>query len=109
RTDPSRRNRPGEHRAAIAVTQVPKRGVGVGRLAEQAALAPAAATLHQPLGLRLLLYSFRHHVHAQALAHGEYGADDVFRRTVIENGGYEGAVDLQLVEMEFAQDRKSVV
>src|SRR5690606_6759893 len=90
-------------RPSHAVSKVAERGFSVDRLAEEVALATAAAELHEPVRLPFVLDALGNDIHAEALAHSENGTDDVLRRLVVEDGGDEGAVDLQLVEVELAQ------
>src|SRR5690606_18307081 len=63
----------------------------------------ATAELHEPFGLLLFFDALGDDIHAEPFAHGEYGADDMFRRPVVEKRGDEGAIYLQLVELEFSQ------
>ncbi|MCY1561828.1 hypothetical protein D9M68_991410 [compost metagenome] len=86
----------------MGLAEIAERGIGVGRTAKQIALPAGAAELRQPFRLRFHLDAFGNHVHAQALAHRQDGADDVLGRPVLEDRGDEGTVDLELVEAEFA-------
>lgn len=93
-------------RAPKLIPQISQRGVGIDRPAEQEPLPATTAELDKAIGLRFFLNAFRNDIHAKPFAHGEDGTDDVLGRAVFENRGNEGAIDLQLVEVEFTQAAK---
>ena len=66
-----------------------QKGRGIFRVAwlsEQITLSTGTAELHKPCGLSLFLNALCNDLHAQSLAHGKNGTNDVLGRTVVKDG-----------------------